>query len=363
MQRSTATRRKAAEKGSQPASPDGKASPRPNPQVTNIYQMFDLRLEQLKMLAEHHQLPVVDDKTEMRRILQDSKLFPDPPRMTDHDTSAPLESSTSAAATPASTVAAPLASAAASVPAAGILSDQFDELVDSMAQLNKTVSAMLAQMVTIQAMQVSVTTLQTENTALNGTVASLNDQVQRLQASIDSAAEAPEADRKRCNLRLTRPPAECKSQTAADALAQKLWGNLGLSCSVPAAQLTKQTYADAANKDRKGHLGGSITLACASFHDKLLALKARRKLRDTEFHRMGLEEDLTKRQEANKNASWDAFVQARKAGKRTSWRQGQLPIDGHAYRPATATVQIPATTNQLRPPLPRLTPSHPLAQV
>lgn len=76
--------------------------------------------------------------------------------------------------------------------------------------------------------------------------------------------------------------------------------------------------------------------------DKEAALKARSKLRNK--FTVGIDEDLTKKQQATKSAAWPAFLAARQENKRTFWRGGQLFINGQLHQPPVIQqAKAPAT--------------------
>ena len=59
---------------------------------------------------------------------------------------------------------------------------------------------------------------------------------------------------------------------------------------------------------------------------------------------MGVNEDLTKKQQAAKSAAWPAFLAARAQNKRTSWRAEQLFIDGEQHQLGLLAPPSPPST-------------------
>jgi hypothetical protein len=62
----------------------------------------------------------------------------------------------------------------------------------------------------------------------------------------------------------------------------------------------------------------------ASIHDKLTVLRVCKGLQGTQ---LGLDEDLTPVQQAQKRAAWANFKEAKEAGERVYWRGADLYIN------------------------------------
>ncbi len=95
----------------------------------------------------------------------------------------------------------------------------------------------------------------------------------------------------------------------------------------------KRTYADALGKSEEADRPAGPRPVLIEFHsaeDKLTVLRARRKLQGTTW---GLEEDLTPLQQSKKSAAWPAFMAARKAGRKATWRAERLFIEGAEHKP------------------------------
>jgi len=67
-----------------------------------------------------------------------------------------------------------------------------------------------------------------------------------------------------------------------------------------------------------------VIIMLALVHDKLTMLRARKGLRGTQ---VGLDEDLTLAQHAQKRATWATFKEAKEAGERVYWHGGDLYIN------------------------------------
>ena len=211
-------------------------------------------------------------------------------------------------------------------------------------------SQLQEQMTELINLQTQVASLQTENFQLNKTVADLHGQVQKLQSSFDSVTDAAEIDKKKCNLRVTRLPRDIKSQEAAAPFIGKMWDTLGLA-TVPTATFVppSNSYASVTARAGKTNQTGSILVKCASVQEKFDALKARKKLANTTFHTVGLDVDLTRKQQAARSASWEDYMQARKDKKRTYWKGGELWVDGRLHCLATQTSSQPRQNTQTTP--------------
>ena len=74
-----------------------------------------------------------------------------------------------------------------------------------------------------------------------------------------------------------------------------------------------------------------VIVTFSSFPDKLSILRSRRNLKETEFCKVGINDDLTPMQVTIKNAAWPAFIEAKKGNKRVTWRGHELIIDGQFH--------------------------------
>ncbi len=68
----------------------------------------------------------------------------------------------------------------------------------------------------------------------------------------------------------------------------------------------------------------AVIITLASVQDKLTVLRARKGLQGTQ---LGLDEDLTPTQQAQKRAAWTTFKEAKEAGERVYWRGADLYIN------------------------------------
>ena len=193
--------------------------------------------------------------------------------------------------------------------------------------------------------------VQKENQTLSAQVSELQRQVKSLQtaptsssqgttvevavrAAVEEAvSEAAQVEQKKLKLRLTRLPAGVRSQADADALVTELMQVLQVSVQPVSVTLHKVSYsAVAAGKAPAVDKTGSISVSVGSIQDKIDILLARKKLQSCDkFRSMGVNEDLTKKQQALKSAAWPAFKAARAEGKRAYFKAEKLMINGEAY--------------------------------
>ncbi len=76
--------------------------------------------------------------------------------------------------------------------------------------------------------------------------------------------------------------------------------------------------------DRATDKAPAIIITLASVHDKLTVLRARKGLQGT---RIGLDEDLTPAQQAQKRTAWATFKEAKEVGERVYWPGADLYIN------------------------------------
>jgi predicted secreted hydrolase len=76
--------------------------------------------------------------------------------------------------------------------------------------------------------------------------------------------------------------------------------------------------------DRATNKAPAIIITLASVHDKLTVLRNRKGLQGTQ---LGLDEDLTPAQQAQKRTAWATFKEAKEAGERVYWRGADLYIN------------------------------------
>jgi hypothetical protein len=87
-----------------------------------------------------------------------------------------------------------------------------------------------------------------------------------------------------------------------------------------------------------------IVVTMANWADKLEVLRRKKHLANTNFSKIGIEEDLTPQQAALKRASWPSFVKAKKDGKKTWWRAHVLFVDGKPMTPTSLPSQTRTDT-------------------
>ncbi len=85
--------------------------------------------------------------------------------------------------------------------------------------------------------------------------------------------------------------------------------------------------------DRATDKAPAIIITLASVHDKLTVLRARKGLQGTQI---GLDEDLTPTQQAQKQTAWATFKEAKAAGKRVYWHGADLYINHKVVNSPTA---------------------------
>jgi len=76
--------------------------------------------------------------------------------------------------------------------------------------------------------------------------------------------------------------------------------------------------------DKATDKASAIIITLASVHDKLTVLRARKSLQGTQ---LGLDEDLTPAQQAQKRAAWATFKEAKEVGKWVYWCGADLYIN------------------------------------
>ena len=158
-----------------------------------------------------------------------------------------------------------------------------------------------------------------------------------LAATVDKQTKQSEDSERmgrRNNLRIT------KLQETADPLAdaQALFEDMGCSVKIVEAKRLGRlpgSYAAKAAGD-SNTLSNSprpLIITVADFGDKLSVLRNRKKLKDSNFSKVGIDDDLTKAQMESKRAAWPAFIAARQTGKRAYWRAHTLYVDGTVFTP------------------------------
>ena len=160
-----------------------------------------------------------------------------------------------------------------------------------------------------------------------------------VQADVEVAADAAEMEQKKVNLRLNRLPEAVKSQTDAEVMVPELMEALGVDVEATKITYIKPSYKAAltTSSTSSSVKTGAVLVSVGSVQAKLRVLMARKRLKDSDsFASMGVEEDLIKRQQDAKNQAWPAFVAAKKAGRKATWRAEKLFIDDslHTGNPA-----------------------------
>jgi predicted secreted hydrolase len=77
----------------------------------------------------------------------------------------------------------------------------------------------------------------------------------------------------------------------------------------------------------------AVIITLASVQDKLTMLRAHKGLQGIQ---LGLDEDLTPAQQAQKQAAWATFKEAKEAGERVYWRGANLYINHKVVNSPTA---------------------------
>ncbi len=85
--------------------------------------------------------------------------------------------------------------------------------------------------------------------------------------------------------------------------------------------------------DKANDKASAVIITLASVHDKLTVLRARKGLQGTQ---LGLNEDLTPAQQAQKRAVWATFKEAKEAGERVYWCGADLYINHKVVNSPTA---------------------------
>ena len=229
------------------------------------------------------------------------------------------------------------------------------QLLVEFKQMREDTASVLAQ---VAALSIGYADTRAENEKLSAKVSALDAELKALRSeqctttqspSVDTVQtavevavrEAAEIERRKLNLRITRLPAGIDSQEDATELVNELQNALGVNWAVQTTRVTllKPSYsAVAASNTPASNKTGSILFSVGSVQEELEILKARRKLQDSDkFRAVGVNEDLTKKQQAEKSAAWPDFKAARAAGKRASFHGSRLFINGEAFKSSPAT--------------------------
>ena len=124
-----------------------------------------------------------------------------------------------------------------------------------------------------------------------------------VQAAVTATADAAEMEQKKLNMRLNRLPETVKSQADAEAMVPELMEALQVDIEVsqvtylkPAAKPSFKAALTASSTPSART--GAVLVSVKSVQAKLEVLKARKHLKDSPvFASVGVEEDLTKRQQ------------------------------------------------------------------
>lgn len=150
-----------------------------------------------------------------------------------------------------------------------------------------------------------------------------------------------------CIYMLMRLMMSCYRMAGADVLVDELLKNLDCAdVQVESIEYhsVKRSYAAAAGgRGPASDKTGSILVTVGSVQEKGSLLRARKRLKDScRLSSMGVNEDLTQKQQEAKSAAWPAYQAARREGKRAFWKADKLIVDGCEYtpdkRPATQSI-------------------------
>lgn len=170
-----------------------------------------------------------------------------------------------------------------------------------------------------------------------------------VKAAVDAVTEVSDVEKRKLNLRLTRLPAAVDSQADAEKLVDELLSTLDVKATVDRVTFfpLKASYASVtAGKTPAADKTGSVLVCVADAQGRDRILKARGKLRTSDrLSKMGVNEDLTRKQQAAKSAAWPAFMAARQQKRRTFWQAETLFVDGMAHHPPPPSPSLTTITN------------------
>jgi hypothetical protein len=148
--------------------------------------------------------------------------------------------------------------------------------------------------------------------------------VDKVANKVDQATDADLVKAREANIRftgLTMSKGETSKQLM-ELVQTELLDRLKVADRVQVHKVHQQMPSR--QLDRATDKALAIIITLASVHDKLTVLHARKGLQGTQI---GLDEDLTLAQQAQKRTAWATFKEAKEAGERVYWCGADLYIN------------------------------------
>ena len=272
------------------------------------------------------------------------------------------------------------AAPAAPVAAPDALAAQLEALREKMEQaISKALNTVLETLgsrltrveLSAETLQVRVTALEADNKELHRSLNYFDGQVTDLQAQVSgmkakqdadaaAAADEPELQRRKPNLKLTHLP-ETTSQASAEKVVPELLYTLGITIApTKVSYRPAKSYAAAATAATTSEVGptspprGFVVVEFAADQVKEDCFKAAGRLQGTKFERTHLDHDLTQRQQEEKRRLQPTFQRLWEEKKKPRWRGSQILVAGKPYTaegppsrstPSRSTPAQPLTSN------------------
>ncbi len=157
--------------------------------------------------------------------------------------------------------------------------------------------------------------------------------VDKVANKVDRATDANLVKAREANIRVTRLTMS-KGETSKqlmELVQTELLDKLKVADRVQVQKVHRQMPSG--RLDKATDKAPAIIITLASVHNKLMVLRARKGLQGTQ---LGLNEDLTPTQQAQKRTAWATFKEAKKAGEQVYWRRADLYINHKVVNSPTA---------------------------
>jgi hypothetical protein len=152
----------------------------------------------------------------------------------------------------------------------------------------------------------------------------MGKKVDKVANKVDQATDADLVKAMEANIQVTRLTMS-KGETSKqlmELVQTKLLDRLKVVDRVQVQKVHRQMPSG--RLDKATDKAPAVIITLASVHDKLTVLRACKGLQGTQ---LGLDEDLTPAQQAQKQTAWATFKGAKEAGKRVYWRGANLYIN------------------------------------
>jgi hypothetical protein len=148
--------------------------------------------------------------------------------------------------------------------------------------------------------------------------------VDKVANKVDRATDVDLVKAKEANIRvtwLTMSKGETSKQLM-ELVQTELFDRLKVVDRVQVQKVHRQMLLG--RLDKATNKAPAVIITLASVHDKLTVMRARKGLQGTQ---LGLDKDLTPVQQAQKQAAWATFKEAKKVSERVYWRGVDLYIN------------------------------------